>query len=211
MESILCWLWAIIPKAWKLFESNYQPIIAIAALYVAWNSQRTSKASLDANMHHQRLSCRPHLSSWFRTHEDTKKNVLIYTFELKNNGLGPARIKSFQVFVSGLKVVDNSSLEKALLWVLSGTNGVILSTTHLMQEECIAAGESIELFRVEAPKSEQDINWEGLFMNARVIIEYESFYEEKMPELDTDKFKPKPIPGTDQACNSHEEKADSPD
>ena len=90
---------------WQVLVGISTTIIALCALlFTIWQGIQVRK--------HNRLSCRPHLTTW--THSEEEKGQ--YSVELINNGLGPALIEQFLVKVDG-KVVPGEGtepVEKAL-------------------------------------------------------------------------------------------------
>jgi hypothetical protein len=95
----MCLLSKFIELNWQVISGIATTIIALCALALSiWQGVQTRR--------HNRLSFRPHLTTW--TNTDAEKGF--YTIELTNNGIGPALIEEFLVKVDG-KVISGQGTE----------------------------------------------------------------------------------------------------
>lgn len=146
-------------------------IIALCALgYTVWQGKQLQK--------HNKLSFRPHLTSW--SHRNSDQGV--YVVDVINNGLGPAIIENFEVFLDG-KLIQGEGTEpiaKALN-ILFPNVGFQAHQTHMANGYCMAAKEECRIlaikFKAPVPLAEEAI--EHAFQRADLIIKYRSFYEEE--------------------------------
>ena len=84
---------------WQSITGASSVVIALCALAISiWQGAQARK--------HNRLSFRPHLATW--THKNAETGS--YEVELMNNGLGPAMIKKFALFVDG-KLISGDGTE----------------------------------------------------------------------------------------------------
>lgn len=103
-------------------SSNIAVFVAsIAAMFTAYQSLLLRK--------HNRLSVKPHLSTWTRNEEDGTRYIIYFCLE--NNGLGPAIIKDFIVYFDGEKIGDNhdgEALKKIVNEKVKEQGGILRNT-----------------------------------------------------------------------------------
>lgn len=129
---------------------------------------------------HNRLSVRPHLTVF--THRDKRPGQAVLVYRLLNNGVGPAFIKSFQIFLDGQLVAD---LDKALAAVLLGRQ-YNHSITRLGDDYAMVAGEAKDILALVLPLADGESleEVEAELNRFDLAVEYESAYKESRT-LDT--------------------------
>ena len=81
---------------WNWLSANASNVIALSALAATfWQAYISRK--------HNKLSVKPYLTTWTTTSSDGYVIVKII-----NNGVGPAHIKSFSIFVDGQKMIGEN-------------------------------------------------------------------------------------------------------
>lgn len=102
---------------------------------------------------HNRLSVKPHLSTW-TTDTQVNGEYVIY-FYLENNGLGPAIIQNFEIFFDGTKIGDcydrlalNGSMSKRVEEQKGITKHII---SLLGLKTAFPAGKKEVLFAIHMP------------------------------------------------------------
>lgn len=114
------------------FVSKYpSEIIATCAVFLT-----IYQATLQR--HHNRLSVKPHITTF--THKDRTNNVARICGQVMNNGLGPAFIEKFEVFLDGAKIEPEEAYEA----LFSGLKGHT-SYTNLGVNYAMPAGEARDL------------------------------------------------------------------
>lgn len=159
-----------ISQFWAWLGENDSEIIAICAVFIAaYQAYATRK--------HNKLSVKPHLND-FRDKESNSKQ-LIYTFTLNNNGLGPAIIKEWKVYVDG-KALDSNDHEyyekKAREIIPEKINDVV--TTRLGANYALPSNDTIKLLYLMF-YIHHGTNFDGIEKNlARldIYVRYESIY-----------------------------------
>lgn len=153
--------------------------IAICAFFATIWQVVTTRA-------HNRLSVRPYLDSW----EQFSPDGWGYQLKLMNNGIGPAVINDYSIFVDG-KLIPGKGLkvmETALDLLLAGWKHEF-SQSYLTDSYVMPAGEErtiVDLrFIDSAPTPEEFL---ALKKRIRLYIAYTDMYRETMPPLDTDKL-----------------------
>lgn len=167
--------------SWEAIPGIASAIIALCALALTlWQIVVTRC--------HNKLSVTPHLTTW--SHSDEGNNR--YQIDLLNNGIGPARIKSFSIQVDGQAVDGEGTepIEKALKILFPQYRYQPLYQAYVANGYMMSAKESrplviIQFSGPQAPKPEE-VN--HAIRKARLIIDYESIYGDKH-RLDTDDFK----------------------
>jgi len=158
---------------WSVITGISTAVIALCALGLSiWQGVLARK--------HNRLSFRPHLTTW--THSDAEKGV--YVFEIINNGIGPAIIEEFSIKVDGKLISGEGaeSIEKALKITIPNlpykAQQSYLGTGYVM-----AAKERCTVFAVQfsgQPLPSKDLV-EYAFNRGDLEISYKSFYGERFP------------------------------
>jgi len=155
---------------WQAITGISSTVIALCALvFSLWQGAQTKK--------HNRLSVRPHLTTWI--HRNSDKGF--YTVELINNGIGPAVIEDFVLKVDGKKISGDGTepIEKALKILFPNlsyhSNHSYLATNYSMapKERCVVV--SVQFFGPQLPSPE---SVEHALNRGDLEISYKSFYEE---------------------------------
>lgn len=157
--------------------------IALAALSVTvWQLSVIRK--------HNKLSVRPYLAFW-EWHDGADNTYSLY---LQNNGIGPAIITSFSVYVDHKRIDGRGdiALGKAA-FVLFKNSNVLVERAYVHKGYSMAANETRRLIQlnlkaVTPPLTMTDL--EQVRDRVRIVIEYNSIYDESAtPPLDSDDFK----------------------
>ncbi|MGB7814820.1 MAG: hypothetical protein WBL28_00545 [Methylotenera sp.] len=164
---------------WKLLADNSSSVIAICALALTiWQAYITRQ--------HNKLSVAPYLTTW--SHADVDNGF--YSIEIMNNGIGPALIKTFLVYIDGVEIKgqESETVEKATA-ILFGNypyasgNG-FLNKGYMMAEKSKHGILSIRFTGANRPNYQE---FQQTIKRARLLIEYESAYKEKF-SYDSDNF-----------------------
>lgn len=167
---------------WKLIAENSSSIIAICALILTvWQ--------LFVTRRHNKLSVTPYLTTWSHIDHDNGN----YSLDIMNNGVGPALIKTFQIFVDGRKVESQDlGLMEKTLEILFPTSVYKYSSykSYLSDGYMMATNEkrnlvSIQFVGQNFPTPEEI---KRISDRVKIIIEYESIYRQKLT-YDSSKFK----------------------
>ncbi len=147
-------------------------IVASCALgFTIWQGMQTRR--------HNILSVKPHLGTW----TDSQPDKRLYTIELLNNGIGPALIKNFSIYVDDRLVdgyEDGTKAIKKALKILFPNYTYDSYRSYVGPGYMMAPKESRTLVRVQftgkltPPPEEVD----RTINRAKLIINYESIYEE---------------------------------
>lgn len=168
--------------AWGLIDISASTVIASAALWFTWYQTKLSRE-------HNRLSVRPHL----QTHTDTSKiydqpvPYISYKVELRNNGLGPAIIKGWKVFLDGTeKVLPNVNAVEDLIKELVPST-LKRAVRYLGKNEAMRANDAQVILELNLPilNGAEHRQLEEQLKRLSLVIEYASMYGEKLLILDT--------------------------
>lgn len=164
---------------WKTIADNSSSIIALCALALTiWQAY--------VSRQHNKLSVLPYLTTW--SHNDVDKGL--FSVDILNNGIGPALIKTFQVFVDGheVKGQDLEVIKKALKILFPNYQYSVynsyLSEGYMMAPKEIRSLLNILFSQPSLPKPEEI---EHATKRVRIVISYESIYKEKLI-YDSSKF-----------------------
>ncbi len=184
--KILCTLWDIV-------SANPALDVAIIALFYAvfqgWKSHK-----------HNKLSVRPLLKFYPRQSDDGQNGH--YRLALVNCGIGPAVIKNVKLLFDGVLVphcddtdfrdhINHIIREQAVLPKYKThadikTLLIIYAISSISFDESLVAGKEKIIFEFDYNNTALDIN---VIRKIGLLIEYESFYEEKFPRLEYNKGK----------------------
>jgi hypothetical protein len=134
---------------------------------------------------HNRLSVTPSLDIWLTEKIDQHR----YIIKLRNKGIGPARILSFIVYNGNDEITDkrDAVYRKLLKKFFPESKYKINRFTYLGDKHVMTANEKKVLvdftFTENPPTREEFID--AYENKVRLVIEYESFYHEKLPPYDS--------------------------
>ncbi|CAI2291053.1 MULTISPECIES: hypothetical protein [Vibrio] len=150
-------------------------VIALSAAIIAFVTAIVSIWQGALNRKYYRLSTKPHLII-----DQTRNEEVPTEFTLKNNGLGPAIIISFDVFVDDVLIeTDECPVVKALS-VIGATRINLRIHTPSVGEAIAVSSEIIILGIVDGPYSESTLQaLKQLDCSVKFKIVYESMYGEK--------------------------------
>jgi len=158
-------------------------IVASAALIVTfWQLSVVRK--------HNQLSVRPFLAFW-SWHDGTDNTYSLY---LQNNGIGPAIITSFSVYVDNKRILASGTkaLEIAAMCLFHNPR-VLVERAYVSKGYSMAANEKRRLIKLNLNAVIPRLSMAALEVarnRVRIVIEYNSIYETPItPPLDSDNFK----------------------
>ncbi|GLK90787.1 hypothetical protein [Pseudomonas turukhanskensis] len=141
---------------------------AVALLMGFWQARATRR--------HNMLMVRPHLD-----HKHVENNEQdTYQFEVTNDGVGPAIIKSAQIFVDNQPVnVDEDVVVGAILALFPGVHDDDFGHESVGIESYVAAGQVISLMTIKVPTHlrAEDVRNE-VARRTYILATYESIYGE---------------------------------
>ncbi|NQZ54646.1 MAG: hypothetical protein HRT93_10390 [Piscirickettsiaceae bacterium] len=157
---------------WELITTISIAVIAFCALVLTiFQSKRAQE--------HNRLSVKPHLTS-FGYHQLDKNS---YTFELINNGLGPAIIKKFTIIVDGNIIAgEGTDPIKQGLEILFPNVKYQADYIFIGEDHAMAAKDKFIIVKVQFTGQQVptlETIKHAFDERAELVIEYESFYGEK--------------------------------
>lgn len=163
----------IVASIWELLGNNAAEIIALCALFFTAHQAYTTRR-------HNRLSVKPRLATFITSDRFPGKALL--SAKLINNGLGPAIIKSFQIYLDGnrLEIKSSTQMEDALKKVLHDKKLITTSATFLGKNYAMPAKESKDIVIVNFVL-ERDNEFEEIVSRLKfdLVVEYESIYGDK--------------------------------
>lgn len=156
-------------------STSWEMITAIGTVLIALLALATSIWQAHTQRIHNRMSCRPHVTSWLHTGPSEGK----MNFTVLNNGIGPAIIKSFRVFVDGEAI--EGTPEIAIRTYIDNVLPALAheeETGHLDPGYVLAVGEERTVLRIKYhdPTNPSLERIGGIVQRTKIIIEYESLY-----------------------------------
>jgi len=138
--------------------------------------------ALVSTRRHNRLSVNPHLADY--TNKLTTNEGLTLTYEISNNGIGPARIKSFVLFREGKpfpKEKDDYVESFVREHLGNRLKYDIRHSFNFGKDDSLKAGDMRHILEIFFPgaKLENREQILGMFEGIGLRIEYESFYGQK--------------------------------
>lgn len=158
---------------WSAVGGIASAIIAALAFFLTiWQTRITR--------HHNKLSVRPALAGW----ENLEDEALSYTFSLSNNGIGPAFIKSFLIFVDGNQVegVGSTLVQQVSQLLFQGMSPRLGPWSVLAPGYCMRADQKVAIVSVTFRPEHSSVFHEVLQsarQRVRIIVKYESMYGER--------------------------------
>ncbi len=133
-------------------------------------------------MRHNKLSVTPHLSGC--SNKETTNEGSVFSYEVSNNGIGPAKIKSFVLFRDGKPFPKGKGdyVEELIREHLGNQlNYQIIHNFNYGKDVSMKVGDTRCILKIFFPGAKQDDQEKILknFEALRLRIEYESFYGEK--------------------------------
>jgi len=163
---------------WNIVGNNMEAIVAVCALLLTIYQFISSHK-------HNKLSVTPYIANYSETTEND--NNAVFSFEVANNGIGPAKIKTWEVCLNKENIEKSkfSSLENYVNYVLAGRKSSV-SFGHLQKGHLMSIGEVKNVLKVTA-----DINNKKEFIEIKeelnklgLIVKYQSIYGDEYT-LDT--------------------------
>lgn len=156
----------------------------IADTIIAGSAVALTLYTINATHRHNRLSVTPHLTG--HDSRNATNEGVTFTCDIRNSGLGPARIKSFTLFLDGkpFTTPDDNPVEAIFKELLNGKAQYVLKRTWWARKNrnglSLIAGQSVSFCEVFFPAltkaDEEKVN--DLAKRMALRIEYESFYGE---------------------------------
>ncbi|GGQ30734.1 hypothetical protein [Shewanella litoralis] len=156
-------------KLWEFIGNSASEIIALSALGLAiWQGVSTRR--------HNRLAVKPHLdfSSKYSDGET-------FTLWLKNDGIGPAIVKKYELFLDGvLQPNEGSKLVTETLKKLN-TPSVSFGGMALNPNSSLAASTKQQILHYDMENYSKSLrkDFESEFKRIEIVIKYESLYGER--------------------------------
>ena len=157
---------------------SWEPVIAISSTIIALCALVATFWQACVARRHNRLSVTPYLTTW--SHHDDKG---VYKVDILNNGIGPALIKNFLVFVDSheVKGQDAVIIRKALK-ILFPNYEYSVYNSFLSEGYMMAPKEGRCLINIQFsgkvfPAPEEI---EHATKRVKIVIRYESIYKEKL-------------------------------
>jgi hypothetical protein len=167
-------------KIWK-GKTKVNPY-TILSLLIALCAVLFTAYGLAATRRHNRLSVTPHLNGC--SNSSTTNEGLVFSYDISNNGIGPARIKKFILFRDGKPFPKgNGDYVESLILEHLGEQlkYQITYSFNFGTDASLKSGDTcriVEILFLEAKSQDKEKilkNLEGLDL----CIEYESFYRQK--------------------------------
>jgi hypothetical protein len=163
--------------SWEAIAGFSSVVVAVCALgLTVWQAAISRR--------HNRLSVTPHLTTWTQSEEATGT----YSFEILNNGIGPALIQNFSLQVDGQPITGEGAepIEKALK-VLFPQYAFRSSQAFMARGYMMSAKEARSLVAVQfyGERLPRQAEVDHATKRTRLIIKYESIYGDEYL-LDTD-------------------------
>lgn len=156
---------------WQVLLGISGTVIALLALILtlwqAWVSRR-----------HNKLSVIPYLTTWTHTNHQAYK----YHVEIINNGIGPALIKSFKIFVDGHQIQGKDlELIQKCLKLLFPAYEYTSYNCYLSEGYMMAPKEKRDLVVIQflGPTFPSPEEIEHATKRVKIFVEYESIYKDK--------------------------------
>jgi hypothetical protein len=159
---------------WSLFIST---TISLAGIVISIIAAGILCWQLYVQRRHNRLSVKPHLNTWLT------RNNPSYDFCLMNNGLGPAQIERFEIYVDGKKVDKEREemYESAFRLIFPKASFKCTNYAYLNAGYAIPAGKEITLYGIEfkegTPTDKEFM--ETINIRVSLNIHYRSFYDDE--------------------------------
>lgn len=163
-------------KAWNYIGDNAANIIALSAVavvtYQAWLTRK-----------HNRLSVRPHLQTYIDRQDG--EGVFKYELHLRNNGLGPAVIKKWTVYLDGIEQPlptpkDVQGFFEGLIPKYTNLATRFIGKNDVMRSNDSQALLVIKMLPFDTDKAALEERLERLAL----VVEYTSMYGENLKPLD---------------------------
>lgn len=163
----------IIASVWEFLGDNTAEVVALCALFF-------TAFQLHATRKHNKLSVKPHLVTFVNRNREPGKGSL--SAKLMNNGLGPAIIKNYQIYLDGkmLEIKSSKEAEETLKKILHDKKLITTSATLLGKRYAMPSKESKDIMIVNFVL-ERDNEFEEIESRLKfdLVVEYESIYGEE--------------------------------
>ena len=160
----------LLAKVWDLLGGNATEIIALCALFfTAYQTHATRR--------HNILSVQPHLTTFVNRDRNQKTGTL--SVALMNNGLGPARILSYRIYLDGKEInADVSKDAEAVIKQMLGERQYTYRLTTLGNDYAMSTNESKDILLVQfSLNKESDFEEVERQLNRfDLVVNYDSMY-----------------------------------
>lgn len=165
---------------WDFLGDNAANVIAVCAVLFAAYQARLMKI-------HNRLSVRPRLDRFGEFVAGANGTESEYTVILRNNGLGPAIISGWKVFLDGKEQALPTAKDVDRFVKTLVPESMRTTTTFIGKNQVLRASDALVLLKLTLPPMSAE---ERSILDARIgridlVVEYASMYEERQPPLDT--------------------------
>lgn len=164
---------------WEAIAGFSSAVIALCALaFTIWQVSVQRK--------HNKLSVTPYLTTWSHSNYDYHR----YNLQIINNGVGPALIKKFQIYIDDRQVQGlHLELIKKAIKILFPNYLYNLSNCYLSNGYMMAPKEARDLVDIQflGPNFPSPEEIDHASKRVKIFIEYESIYQEQF-EYDSSKY-----------------------
>lgn len=116
------------PSIWRRLVGDPAWLSSVAAVLIGVSALSVSVYQASIMREQQRMSVWPHVTLWSSNVDASGKPV--YLIELRNDGVGPAKLQSLEVLVDGLPVRSwDEAIAKLTPKVVEGKPGETLTST----------------------------------------------------------------------------------
>lgn len=163
--------WVAVNLTWRFLGTNVEALLASCALILTVNR-------LSVMRKHNKLSVKPYLTD--HVHKNNLSGRFEISYELINNGLGPAFIEGFVVKYENVSIeyTDDDALKAKLRELLGLGN---FETVRVLERGyALAAKESVVLLKISVSNKDErkaQVIKDGI-KTVSLEIQYKSFYEE---------------------------------
>ncbi|XXF10209.1 hypothetical protein J3Q00_07620 [Pseudomonas sp. D2-3] len=149
--------------------------IAVRSLNASTEALKLSRLQAEHSMEHSRLMVRPHLDG--ANNLDIYSNT--YSYEITNNGIGPAVIKAATFYVDGVEIVSENPLLHALALLIPDIKPEHFGHETVPADSYVSVGQKISLITVLSHEHGSANHVHEIFKSrARLVVEYTSIYNE---------------------------------
>lgn len=165
------------------FENNIENITAISILIIAVAAFFIAFWQVITTRKHNKLSVVPHLV--FERNVDERS--MIVKIILKNNGIGPAIIKSYDVFLDEIKQKQFKSTQWTDIAKKSGFEAKYVGGMMLETDSAIGINEEKPILNIELSRAQKKSEIDKAIYRINIKINYECVYgKQRRIELNSD-------------------------
>jgi len=156
----------------------WNQILGISTVFIAVMAVFFTYWQIKILKKHNRLSVKPHLNIHYRSESDDTGQC----FELENNGIGPAIIKTYKIFVSGTLYETKTNADVIKVYESLGIRQEFCNLNRLEKDDAQKAGYAKPLINIPEKyrnSEEANANFRNGIFKIGFEIKYESMYGEE--------------------------------